>query len=444
MTVIGVPLFNESRAILANQVIEVTYDFNKTIHGKQGSVIFELKILQSTVPSCVVRAEKSLDILVQSNNNLPFMFYTEEELQQQEEASQSVKGLEIATFVIFFLSLIPAKITGLELIGVLQLAYFSLAQQQNVNALLEPFMSMKEINGFNPTIFNEADEILPDPVSSIGIKSLFLNNCNVMLALILLELAVAGVMFAVAHLVESVSNKVSTVAKHLIKEGLLTLMMFNAFNIAFGVGNHFHYAESSNDSYVLSSVAAIVSVVLLFIPCGFLMFSESKQFGEFKDKLKRDLVCQLYFVFALAYRFSLGFYLAVKNEYVMSSLVMVGFSMLWMLYNLANLPFKQAYQNYRANFCHIAQLLILMVSNYYDSMLETELLEKKAYKFTAAEIEIAAVYVCVGFSGLCLVYDSVIFIKNILKKKSNKVSIYKSPNKRKIEKSIKEYQLNQT
>jgi hypothetical protein len=45
-------------------------------------------------------------------------------------------GLEIATFVIFFVSLIPAKINGLELIGVLQLAFFSLSQQKNVNALL--------------------------------------------------------------------------------------------------------------------------------------------------------------------------------------------------------------------------------------------------------------------------------------------------------------------
>jgi hypothetical protein len=45
-------------------------------------------------------------------------------------------GLEIATFVIFLVSLIPAKINGLELIGVLQLAFFSLSQQHNVNALL--------------------------------------------------------------------------------------------------------------------------------------------------------------------------------------------------------------------------------------------------------------------------------------------------------------------
>ena len=87
--------------------------------------------------------------------------------------------------MIFFLSLIPAKINGLELMGVLQLAYFSLAQQQNVNALLEPFMRMNAVNGLNPDLLNESEEILPDQVSSLGVKALFLNNCNVMLLLIL-------------------------------------------------------------------------------------------------------------------------------------------------------------------------------------------------------------------------------------------------------------------
>ncbi len=81
---------------------------------------------------------------------------------------------------------------------------------------------------------------------------------------------------------------------------------------------------------------------------------------------------QLYFVLALVYRFVLGFYIWAKNEYWMSSLVVVGLSMLWISYNLVNLPFKQAYQNYRANCCHIAQLIILMVTNYYESMLENE------------------------------------------------------------------------
>ena len=93
---------------------------------------------------------------------------------------------------------------------------------------------------------------------------------------------------------------------------------------------------------------------------------------------------QLYFVFSLCYRFALGYYIAIKAESPTSSLVVVAFSMLFILYNLVNLPFKQAYQNYRANICHTAQLIILIVANYYDSITETDPWEKKAYQFTAA------------------------------------------------------------
>jgi hypothetical protein len=45
-----------------------------------------------------------------------------------EEATNSLKALEVMTYITFFISLIPAKIIGLEMIGVLQLAYFTLAQ----------------------------------------------------------------------------------------------------------------------------------------------------------------------------------------------------------------------------------------------------------------------------------------------------------------------------
>lgn len=142
--------------------------------------------------------------MAQASNNLPFMFYTEEDLEKQDEVADSANALEIITYVIFFLSMIPCKIIGLELIGVIQLAYFSLAQQENINVLLEPFMKMNEINGFNADWIKES-ESLPDPVSALGIKALFLNNCNVMLLVIVVEVLAAGILYAVGHLISSVS-----------------------------------------------------------------------------------------------------------------------------------------------------------------------------------------------------------------------------------------------
>lgn len=84
---------------------------------------------------------------------------------------------------------------------------------------------------------------MPDSISSLGIKALFLNNCNVMLALIWGEVIVAGILYFSSNLIKNYAKKFSKISKYLIKEGLLTLMMFNCFNIAFGVGIHFEYAD---------------------------------------------------------------------------------------------------------------------------------------------------------------------------------------------------------
>ncbi len=48
-------------------------------------------------------------------------------------------------------------------------------------------------------------------------------------------------------------------------------MMFNAFNIAFGVGVHFQYADKNNDSYMASSAAALLASGLIFTSCILLM-----------------------------------------------------------------------------------------------------------------------------------------------------------------------------
>ncbi len=85
--------------------------------------------------------------------------------------------------------------------------------------------------------------------------------------------------------------------------------------------------------------------------------------------------------------------------------------MIFIGYNLINLPFTDAYHNYRANICHCAQLVILFVTNYYDSLTENQPLEEKAYQFSAAELQIATIYIAVFFSAGCLIVDAYKFFK---------------------------------
>lgn len=48
-----------------------------------------------------------------------------------------------------FFSLFGAKIVGLELFGVMQMAYLNLADQEYINLYLSPLADWRYMNGFN-------------------------------------------------------------------------------------------------------------------------------------------------------------------------------------------------------------------------------------------------------------------------------------------------------
>lgn len=65
---------------------------------------------------------------------------------------------------------------------------------------------------------------------------------------------------------------------------------------------------------------------------------------------------------------SLGLYMSTDSQNELSTLIVLALSILFLLYNLVNLPFTKAYHNYRANICHLTQFICLFVAMYYRSM----------------------------------------------------------------------------
>lgn len=78
---------------------------------------------------------------------------------------------------------------------------------------------------------------------------------------------------------------------------------------------------------------------------------------------------------------SIGFLLAFSNDDDLSTLFALGISLLFLIYNLVNLPFVKAYHNYRACLCHLTQFITLFVAMYYRSM-----------KSTSSPIEVASIF----------------------------------------------------
>jgi hypothetical protein len=113
--------------------------------------------------------------------------------------------------------MLPGKIIGLELFGVLQLAYFSVGSIDSVNVLLSPLMSMKGLNGYSQPITSSTDEGLPRRVKEINHYPSFLDNFNVMFLLLFLELFVGAVIYFFTKISDFSSKTLSKIANILLK-----------------------------------------------------------------------------------------------------------------------------------------------------------------------------------------------------------------------------------
>jgi hypothetical protein len=54
-------------------------------------------------------------------------------------------------------------------------------------------------------------------------------------------------------------------AKRLFKEVLLTLLLFNSFNISYSAGIHFIYESENSTMHLYGSVAAVASLIVMVL-----------------------------------------------------------------------------------------------------------------------------------------------------------------------------------
>lgn len=203
---------------------------------------------------------------------------------------------------------------------------------------------------------------------------------------------------------------IGSIGNFLLKEVFLTLFLFNCFNIAFSAGLHFRYATPSNThNYGLSTLAALVALFCCLVIIVQLLFFDKSSFGEYHSKFKNGLLNKMYILISIVFRMGMGFYMAVANDHRYGNLFILAISFCFLLYCLANLPFNEAYQNYRALVCHCTQLVILIVTNFYSIMKNHESPEIVARIFTPAKIQIGLIILCVIVSLACFIYEVYLF-----------------------------------
>ena len=125
----------------------------------------------------------------------------------------------------------------------------------------------------------------------------------------------------------------------------------------------------------------------------------------------------MYFVVTILYRTGIGMYISTANEDSMSTLIIIAFSIAFLLYNLVNLPYSKAYNNYRANICHFTQFTCLFVAMYYRSMMSSTPTNKTAQIFSPVYLEMSAILISLIVGVLVLIYEIYLFVLDCCKSK---------------------------
>lgn len=127
-----------------------------------------------------------------------------------------------------------------------------------------------------------------------------------------------------------------------------------------------------------------------------------------------------YFVVTIIYRSGIGLYISTMNENALSAMIVMAFSIAFLLYNLVNLPYSKAYHNYRANVCHLTQFISLFVTMYYRSMMSSKTTEEMSTVFTPAYLLLACITISLIVSMAVLVYEIYLFVQEYLSKKAKR------------------------
>lgn len=134
--------------------------------------------------------------------------------------------------------MLSCKIVGLELFGVLQLAYFSLVSYDFLGLYMEPLTKFKIFNGLNIPFITEPDQ--PPAFQLLNFSTNILNNCNIMFFVMIGELVISLFLYLISKL--TLIHKLNRLSLHMLKQGFITILLFNIFNLSFSAGAHLKFS----------------------------------------------------------------------------------------------------------------------------------------------------------------------------------------------------------
>lgn len=127
----------------------ITYNFELLSNVQDKNVTLMFLPSGLSVPETANYTYSFLTFPIQPSNNVKAYYYPPEDCSTLDIAQKAVTVMEYATYATMIVSILPCKIVGLEMIGVLQLSFFTVGSVDTPNLMMRPLLALKSVNGFN-------------------------------------------------------------------------------------------------------------------------------------------------------------------------------------------------------------------------------------------------------------------------------------------------------
>lgn len=164
-------VYIQDSLVVKDGKVSLSYTYTESIQGQK--IIFKANpsnLLPGKIQLTQILPTTTV-VTVAPNNNLAAFYCSEDVCNTKATLQSVVYASEGVSYAALLLSLLSCKIVGLELFGVLQLAFFTLSDYDSVNPLLASVLNRKEVNGFNQNIDLSAALSLSERVISNGFSS---------------------------------------------------------------------------------------------------------------------------------------------------------------------------------------------------------------------------------------------------------------------------------
>ena len=277
--------------------------------------------------------------------------------------------ITLVAMALFICGLVCAKVVGVEMMAVIQIAFYGLVTIKGLNPTFSALVGLWPSSGYNRLLGRDVFvEHTSMQIKAIDHSFSFIYNYNCILALFLLLVLFGSVVWAIALFKKEKEEKVnfSLIATTFVYEFAFTVLMFSSYVIIVSAAVEFVFWNKESDDFVVKvSLAATALMIFATVLYALLLTFRNTLFGEFHAKFVRSSLWSRFYLFMILERWISGvsLILAIETRFPLLPSMLCCLTLLVVCAVFR--PYKKKWHNVRFVANMFVSLCILGIYFYY-------------------------------------------------------------------------------